>query len=270
MKRILILLATVAIALGLAAPVALAAEPVQNTAQVLVAINRPVTIAEGDHLDTLIVIGGDARISGDVGTIVVARGTATLAGATTETLVVVNGSAALEAGTTVTGDVRTLDGTVSQAPGATIGGTVSSLDADLAALGVLLVPVFILLLLGMGIATIAPGAARGRLRGAPGPIGRVAHRAGARPGARRRHRRRGRPADPCHAPDRDRRRCPDRPGDALRPAAGARGAGLDRGRHLDRRLDPGPHARRAPSRTARTSPRSSASSSWPSPGCSPS
>ena len=72
MRRILILLATLAIALGLAAPVALAAEPVQNTAQVLVAINRSVTIAEGDHLDTLIVIGGDARISGEVGTVVVA------------------------------------------------------------------------------------------------------------------------------------------------------------------------------------------------------
>lgn len=155
MKRIFAMLATVAIALGLAAPVALAAEPIADTGQVLVAINRSVEISEGDRLDMLVVLGGDARISGDVGTIVVAGGTATLAGATTETVVVVNGTAELQAGTTVIGDVRTLDGTVTQAPGTSIGGSVRTLDADLAAIGVLLVPALILLMLGFGLAAVA-------------------------------------------------------------------------------------------------------------------
>jgi hypothetical protein len=155
MQRFIVMVATVAIALGLAAPAALAAEPIPDTGQVLVAINRSVDIPEGDRLDTLIVLGGDARVSGDVGTVVVAGGAATLAGATTETLVVVNGTAALEAGTTVTGDVRTLDGTVTQAPGASIGGSVRTLDGDLAAIGVLLVPAIILLMLGFGLAAVA-------------------------------------------------------------------------------------------------------------------
>jgi len=154
MKRLLVIAATVAFLLGLGASAALAAEPVPDTGRVLISINGPVDIPEGDHLDTLVVLGGDARISGDVDTIVVARGTATLAGATTETLVVMNGSADLLAGTTVSGDVRTLDGTVTQAPGSIIGGSVRTLDADLAAIGVLLVPLFILLFLGLGLASV--------------------------------------------------------------------------------------------------------------------
>jgi hypothetical protein len=51
--------------------------------------------------------------------------------------------------------VRTLDGTVTQAPGATVGGSVRTLDADLAALGLFLIPAFILLFLGLGLATVA-------------------------------------------------------------------------------------------------------------------
>jgi len=155
MKRLLVIAATVAFLLGVGASAALAAEPIPDAGRVLISINGPVDIPEGDHLDTLVVLGGDARISGDVDTIVVARGTATLAGATTETLVVMNGSADLLAGTTVSGDVRTLDGTVTQAAGSTIGGSVRTLDADLAAIGVLLVPLFILLFLGLGLASVA-------------------------------------------------------------------------------------------------------------------
>jgi hypothetical protein len=155
MKRFVVMAVTVAFLLGLGAPAVLAAEPLPDTGRVLVSVNGPVDIPAGDHLDALVVLGGDARISGDVRTIVVARGTATLAGATTETLVVVNGSADLQGGTTVLGDVRTLNGTVTQQSGAAVLGSVRSLDADLAALGLLLVPAFILLFLGLGLAAIA-------------------------------------------------------------------------------------------------------------------
>ena len=155
MKRVLVMAATVVFLLGLGAPVALAADPVPNTGQVLVSVNRAVDVPAGEHLDALVVIGGDARISGDVASIVVVRGTATLSGATARNLTVVNGSADLQAGTTVSGDVRTLDGTVTQAPGATVGGSMRPLDADLAALGLLLIPAFFLLLLGLGLAVVA-------------------------------------------------------------------------------------------------------------------
>jgi hypothetical protein len=159
MKRLLIIAASVTMLLGLAAPAAFAADPVPRTGSVLVSVNHPVEIPAGDHLDTLVVVGGDAWVSGDVDTIVVVRGSATLAGATAGTLVVVSGSADLQAGTTLTGGVRTLDGVVTQQTGATVQGSVTTLDADLAAFfaafGLLLIPAFILLFIGFGLAMIA-------------------------------------------------------------------------------------------------------------------
>ncbi len=159
MQRLIIILATVACLLGIAAPAALAAEPLPDAGRVLVSVNGPITIPAGDRLDTLVVVGGDAQVSGDVRTIVVVRGTATLAGATTQRLVVVNGTADLQNGTTVTGDVSTLNGTVTQQPGAKVTGSVRAMDGNVAALfgalGVLLVPLFFLLFIGMGLATVA-------------------------------------------------------------------------------------------------------------------
>jgi hypothetical protein len=159
MQRLLLIVATTAMLLGLTAPAVLAADPFPRTGSVIVSVNHTVDIPAGDRVDTLVVAGGDARISGDVRTIVVARGTVTLTGATAETLVVINGSADLQAGTIVLGDVRTLDGVVTQQAGATVQGSVRSLDMDLAALlaafGVLLIPVFILLFVGMLLAMVA-------------------------------------------------------------------------------------------------------------------
>ena len=159
MKRLLMIAAGAVMLLALTAPAVLAADPLPRTGAVLVSVNHPVDVPAGDHLDTLVVVGGDARISGDVRTIVVVRGSATLAGATAQTLVVVNGSADLQAGTTVTGDVRTLDGVVTQQTGATVQGTVSTLDGDVAAsfaaFGLLLIPVLILLSIGFGLAMVA-------------------------------------------------------------------------------------------------------------------
>lgn len=156
---LLAVFAPAALAAGTAAwpapPAALAAEPVTGTGTVLVAVNRSVDVPAGDHLDTLVVVGADARISGDVGTIVVAGGTATLTGATARTLVVVNGSAALEAGTTVSGNVRTLDASVTQAPDSTVAGSTTTLEAGLAALAWLFIPLALLLLLGFALAGLA-------------------------------------------------------------------------------------------------------------------
>lgn len=155
MRRLLFVATAVALLMAMFAPAALAAEPVADTGQLLVAVNRNVDVPAGEHLDTLVVVGGDATIAGDIGSVIIARGTATLSGATARSLLVVNGSAALEPGTAVSGDVRTIDATVTQAPGATVGGSTSSLDADLAALAFFLIPVFIVLFVGFALAGLA-------------------------------------------------------------------------------------------------------------------
>jgi hypothetical protein len=159
MKRLLVIAATVAFLLGLGAPAVLAADPLPRTDRVLLSVNGPVEVPAGDSIGTLVVVGGDARISGSVSHVVMIRGAATLTGATVGTLTVVNGTADLEAGTTVTGAVRTLNGTVSQQPGSVVQGSVRTLDgsatAVLAAFGILLIPIFILLFLGMCLAMVA-------------------------------------------------------------------------------------------------------------------
>ena len=55
----------------------------------------------------------------------------------------------------VSGDVRTYEGTVTQATGAVVGGTVRTFERDPAALALFLIPLFLLLMLGLGIAGLA-------------------------------------------------------------------------------------------------------------------
>jgi hypothetical protein len=155
MRRLFAIAASVAMLLALFAPAALAAEPVTATGSVIVTIDGAVDVPAGEHLDTVVVIDGNARVAGDVGTIVVAGGTATLTGATVDTVVAVDGTVDLQAGTTVTGNVSTLHATVTQQPGAVVQGRVTVLDTDLAAFAVLMVPVFVVLFLGFVIAAVA-------------------------------------------------------------------------------------------------------------------
>ncbi len=154
MRRLLAIATSVAILLILFVPTAFAAEPTTTSGSVVLSVNGTVDIPSGQHVDTVIVVDGSARISGDADTIVVARGTATLSDATVGTLVVVDGSADLQGGTVVRGDVRTLHGAVTQQPGAVVQGSVRALDTDLAALALLMIPVLIVFMVGIAIAGI--------------------------------------------------------------------------------------------------------------------
>ena len=155
MHRILALVAAAAIMLGVAAPAALAAEPNSDTRSVVASIAHDVTIPTGDHVDVLVIVRGHADIAGSVDSIVVIDGSATLTGASARSMVVINGSAALEPGTVVSGDVRTFDATVTQATGAVVGGTVRPFDRSAGAVALFLIPLFLLLMLGLGIAGLA-------------------------------------------------------------------------------------------------------------------
>jgi len=154
MRRFMAVLVTAVLLLIAGAQAVLAADTLQTTGRVLISVRGPVDIPAGDTLDTLVVVDGNAHVSGTVATIVVVRGTATLSGATARNVVVVDGTADLQAGTTVLGDVRTLGGSVTRQAGATVQGSVSSLNGDLVALAWLLIPALILLLLGLGVAAV--------------------------------------------------------------------------------------------------------------------
>jgi hypothetical protein len=155
MRRLFAIAASVAVLLlTLFAPAALAAGPDTATGGVVISVNGSVDVPAGGHRDAVVVIDGTAQIRGDVGTVFVSGGSATIADATVRSIVVIDGTVDLGAGTTVTGDVSTLHGSVTQQPGAVVQGSVRALEADLAAAAVLLIPLMILLFLGFGIAAI--------------------------------------------------------------------------------------------------------------------
>ncbi len=154
MRRLSLVATSVVILLALFAPAALAAGPVTSTGSVIVSVQGTVDVPAGSNPEVVVVVDGTAAISGDADTVVVAGGTATLTGATVDSLVVIDGRADLQAGTTV-GRVSTLGGsTVTQAAGAEITGRMASFDVDLAALALLLIPLALALAVGFAIAGV--------------------------------------------------------------------------------------------------------------------
>jgi hypothetical protein len=155
MRRVSLVFAAALLALGLAAPAVMAAEPeFDRSGRVLLSFGSDVTIADGQQADFVLVTGGTATVAGEVQTLVVLDGQAILEGATLESVFVTGGSVTIDAGTTVTGDVRTLDATVTQDPAATVSGEVSSIENDLVAATAILAPAIMLFMFGLALVTI--------------------------------------------------------------------------------------------------------------------
>jgi hypothetical protein len=157
MRRIAGIAAAMLIAFFVMVPVAIAAEPVNDTGRVLISVRGDVDLPAGQQADTVLVVDGTATIEGTATSVVVINGSAVFTGAQVETIVAVRSPIQLATGTVVSGDVKTFDSTVSQAAGATVQGTVSDVAPTLAALGFFLAPAFILLWVGFAVATIAAG-----------------------------------------------------------------------------------------------------------------
>jgi hypothetical protein len=158
MRRILIFVAGIVLALGVAAPV-LAADPKPSGSSVLMAFNGDITVQPTESVDVVMITDGTANIAGHVKTVVVIGGTATLTGATVDTVAAVGGTVSVDAASTVTGDVRTLGSTVTINPAANVGGEVTSLETNLAAATAVLLPLAFLFVLGLMLVTIVAGMA---------------------------------------------------------------------------------------------------------------
>ncbi len=160
MKRLLLIMTTVALVMGLAAPAVLAADPTATqSGQVLIAINGNITVPLDEQADAVLVTRGTATILGHVDNLVVLDGSAVLQGATVRNVFVTGGTVTLGPGTTVTGDVRTINATVTRDPTAVVGGSVRAADADLVGFAWAILPAIILLMLGFALVTIVAGLA---------------------------------------------------------------------------------------------------------------
>lgn len=156
MKKLIMLLAVAALALGLTSVAVAADEGLNHTGRVIL-VSGDVELAADEQADALIVFDGEARVAGTVNTLVVIGGTARLEGATVETLAIANGAAELDAETTVLGDVLRLGADVDRADGALIGGQVKDIAGDVAAFGVFIGFAALAIWVGFGIATLLVG-----------------------------------------------------------------------------------------------------------------
>lgn len=154
MKRLIPLLAAIAILAGMAGVALAADEALPHTGRVVFVAGGDVEIAAGEQADAVIVIDGNARVDGTVNSLVVIDGTATVRGATLETLAVINGSAELAAGTTVLGDVHRFGSTITRADGVEISGSIRDLSGDIAAFGLFIGAAVMVLWIGFGLATL--------------------------------------------------------------------------------------------------------------------
>ena len=160
MRRLFAVAATVAILILTLAPAALAADTASWTGRgAIISVDGTVDVPAGQSVDGVVVVNGTATIEGSVNSIVVVHGTATLTGATAGRLLVVDGTANLGPGTTVTGDVATLHGDVLRDASAVVAGRTTSLDANLTALAVALIPVLIVVWVGVYVAMVVAGLA---------------------------------------------------------------------------------------------------------------
>jgi len=158
MKRLAGLFGAILVVAAFAAPVALAAnEALPHTGRVLMAFGGDIALPVGEQADVVFVVNGDADIAGTVNTLTVIDGNATLHGATVESIVIVSGTLALEEGTTVLGNVRSIESTVTQAEGANVAGAVKGVDAELIALGAFLGPALLLFAIGLLLASLVAG-----------------------------------------------------------------------------------------------------------------
>lgn len=157
MRKLLALLAAVALSLGVSGLALAADQDEPDSGRVIFVTGGDVEIRTDERADAVVVISGDAEIAGTVNTLFVVDGTATVTGATLETVGVINGTVDLAEGSSVTGDVLQLNSTVERADGVEIGGTVKDIAGDVAGFAIFIGFAALAIWIGFGIATILAG-----------------------------------------------------------------------------------------------------------------
>lgn len=157
MKKLSMLIAVLALGLGLTSVALAADEELPHSGRVMFVAGGDIEVDAGEQADAVIVINGDARVAGTVNSLVVVDGTATVTGGTLEGVAIINGTLNLEAGTTVLGDIGQLNSEVVQAEGIVFDGSVNDLTGEVAAFGVFLGFAALVIWIGVGIATLIAG-----------------------------------------------------------------------------------------------------------------
>jgi hypothetical protein len=173
MNRILGIVSAMLLAMLILVPLAAAAEPFSDVQHLILSNGGDITVPAGQHVDLLVVVDGTGTIAGDADGVVVVNGTAAFTGGQAGSVIAVNSSVSLDAGSSVSGDIRTFESTLDQATGATVGGRVIDGATDIDWTGVAAATTAIaflaflgLVIIGFAAALAAAGVASAQVRGA--------------------------------------------------------------------------------------------------------
>jgi hypothetical protein len=154
MNRILGIVSAMLLGLLILVPVAAAAEPWDDVQHLIINTGGDVTVPAGQHVDLLVVSDGTATIAGVADGVVVVNGTAQFTGGQATQVIVVDGAVSLDPGSSISGDIRTVDSTVDQAAGAVIGGRVVDGTTDIDWTGIAIAATAIAFLVFVGVVVI--------------------------------------------------------------------------------------------------------------------
>ena len=158
MKRIFGVATGLLLALLLMVPAVVAADPaLPHTGRILISTEGDVTIPAGDRYDAVIVVNGKATIEGEINSVIVIDGTLVMTGAVAETVIAIRTPVTLGRGTVVRNDLFKLDALVTKVGDGDVQGEIRDIGSQLAGLGFVLAPLFLLLFIGFAIAAIAAG-----------------------------------------------------------------------------------------------------------------
>jgi hypothetical protein len=159
MNRFFGIVSAMLLGLLILVPVASAAEPFNDVQHLILSNGGDVTVPAGQHVDLLVVVDGTGTIAGDADGVVVVNGTATFTGGQAASVIAVYSTVSLDAGSSVSGDIRTYQSTVDQAGGATVGGKVidGANDIDWTGVAAATTALAFLVLLGLVILGLAAG-----------------------------------------------------------------------------------------------------------------
>lgn len=123
-RRMLAMPLMIALTLLSASPVLRAQKVPEHKSDVMIRLQGPITVAKGDSIGTLIVIGNDATVLGTVGDLVVVSGFAQVSGTVSGNVTLINASGRLAPGAIIKKDMLLYRSTIERQQGAIVGGAV--------------------------------------------------------------------------------------------------------------------------------------------------
>ncbi len=159
MNRIIGIATAILLGLFVLLPVAAAAEPWDHADHIIISTGGDITLPAGHHVDLLVVNDGAATILGDADGVVVVNGSAAFVGSTASGIVAVSSTVTLDSATTISGDIRTFESSVVQAPGSVVQGQIveGADGVDWPGTAAVLASVAILIYLGFYVLAAATG-----------------------------------------------------------------------------------------------------------------